>query len=176
MSTAKSNSTAFPGIVTNDYVISSLDDEIRVDKACVDLLRSLFQHLTRSLAMESGEAGEICHGADYFLREFIIADRKENLFTIDPLRVRQFAGNWYIVRVMEPNLKELQGILAGTANFYLFLAEQGLVDASVAAEIAERCADSAWYGQRIEDFLAISGDGYTAWRHGCPLEPVPDWP
>lgn len=158
------------------YAINSLDDEMRVDAACVGLLRQLFLNLTRQYAMEPGQAGELCHGADYFLREFIIADRKENLFTIDPLRVRQFAGHWYIVRALEPNTGELHGILAGTAAFYRFLAEQGLVTTDMTTEILANCADSVWHQQRMEEFWNIRGDGYAAWRQGCPLEQVADWP
>lgn len=164
------------GVKTDDFTMTSLDDEIRVDAACVDLLRQLFQELIATHGLEPGRAGELCHGADYFLREFVIADRKDNLCAIDPLRLRQFAGHWYIIRAMEPNLQELQNILAGTALFYRFLADRGLIDAAVATEIEAGCADTAWFRQRIEDFWAIEGDGYAAWRQACPLEAVTDWP
>lgn len=163
-------------IKTDDFSMTGLEDEIRVENACIDLLRHLFQAFTTEKGLESGQAGELCHGADYFLREFIIADRKENLFTIDPLRVRQFAGHWYIIRTMEPNLTELQSILAGTSAFYSFLATQGLFSVQLAAEIEGHCLDTPWHQQRIEDFWALEGDGYTAWRQTCPLESVPDWP
>ena len=89
--------------------------------------------------MPPEQAGEFCQGADYFLREFIVADRCENLFTVEALRVRQFAGHWYIVRTPEPNLTELEKILVGTTEFYGFLSRQGLVTDVVADEVTSQC-------------------------------------
>ncbi len=157
------------GLDKSDYDINELDDEIRVDQLCVDLLRHLYQNLTRESRMPPEQAGECCHGADYFLREFVIADRQENLFNIDSIRIRQFAGHWYIARTPEPNLTELKHILVGTAELYHYLARQELVDQSMAGEIASRCLDLDYYQQRINDFWAIEGDGYDAWRLACPL-------
>lgn len=162
------------GLKTDDYTITTLDDEIRVDQLCVDLLRRFNQHMTQQARLNPEQAGEICHGADYFLREFIIADRHNNLFRIDPERVRQFAGHWYIIRTPEPNMIELDTILKGTAEFYDYLANQGLVDQQNAADIKAHCLEHDYYQQRIDDFWAITGEGYNAWRQACPLEPVPD--
>ncbi|MDH3999505.1 MAG: hypothetical protein OET90_11800, partial [Desulfuromonadales bacterium] len=102
----------------DEYTINSLDDELRVDRLCVGLIRQMFQTLTQQQTHSPEQAGEMCHGIDYFLREFIIGDRCENLFTIAPERIRQFAGHWYIIRTVEPNMTELGGILAGTKTFY----------------------------------------------------------
>jgi hypothetical protein len=162
------------GLHKHDYNIVTLEDEMRVDQLCVDLLRRFGRHLTQQAGLSSEEAGEICHGADYFLREFIIADRRQNLFEISENRVRQFAGHWYITRTPEPNLTELRGVLKGTAAFYEFLSTQGLVDAAMAGEIAERCSEFEYYQKRIDDFWAIEGEGFETWRQACPLEPVPD--
>ncbi|MDT8444040.1 MAG: hypothetical protein RQ722_07090 [Desulfuromonadales bacterium] len=162
------------GLNKADYSVGSLDDEIRVDKQCVDLLRRLYQDLTRQGGISPEQAGEFCHGADYFLREFVIADRRENLFAVVASHIRQFAGHWYIIRTPEPNLKELASILCGTAEFYRFLARQGLMSDSLADEIASQCQQRDYYQQRIETFWAIEGDGYDAWRQACPLAPVND--
>ena len=70
----------------------------------------------------------------------MIADRRDNLFGASPERVRQFAGHWYVIRTPEPNLTELQSILNGTARFYAFLAEQGLIETQAAQYIARQCA------------------------------------
>ena len=162
------------GLRISDYNIHTLDDEIRVDKLCVDLLRHLYQDLTVCGKKPPLQAGPLCQGADYFLREFVIGNRHENLFTVQAERVRQFAGHWYIIRTPEPNLEELHQILDGTAEFYLFLARQGLVAAETAAVIASACGEFDYYRQRIEDFWAIENDGYAAWRQACPLEPAAD--
>lgn len=162
------------GLKKSDYSIESLDDEIRVDKLCVDLLRHLYQDLTKQSETPPEQAGEFCHGADYFLREFIIADRRENLFDAKAIHVRQFAGHWYIVRTTEPNLTELKSILSGTAEFYRFLFRQGLITETLASEITAQCQELSYYQQRIEDFWNIEDDGYNAWRQACPLEPILD--
>jgi hypothetical protein len=162
------------GLNKNDFNIVTLDDEIRADQRCVDMLRRFKHSLTRQQGLTPEQAGEICRGADYFLRDFMIADRRDNLFGVSAERVRQFAGHWYVIRTPEPNLTELQSILKGTASFYAFLAEQGLIDPQNAQDIAEQCAATDYYQRRIDDFWAIEGDGFDAWRQACPLEPVPD--
>lgn len=162
------------GMDKTAYDVLSLEDEIRVDKLCVDLLRHLYLNLTVRRAMSARQAGGFCQGADYFLREFVVGDRRENLFTIQVVRVRQFAGHWYIIRTPEPNLDELRQVLDGTAEFYLFLARQGLVAADLASAIASECRELDYYRKRIEDFWAIENDGYEAWRQACPLEPAAD--
>jgi len=162
------------GLNRDDFNIVSLDDEIRVDKRCIDLLRRFNQYLTRQEGLPPEQAGEVCHGADYFLREFMIADRHDNLFCTSAKRVRQFAGHWYIIRTPEPNLTELKSILEGTARFFNFLADQKLVDMQLSLDIAEQCNTFDYFQQRIDDFWAIEGDGFHAWRQDCPLEPVPD--
>ena len=162
------------GLNKKDYNIDNLDAEIRVDKLCVDLLRHLYQDLIQKNQTAPEQAGEFCHGADYFLREFIIADRHVNLFATEASHVRQFAGHWYIIRTPEPNLTELKSILSGTAEFYRFLVRQELITQALADEIAAQCQQIDYYQQRIEDFWAIAGDGYNSWRQACPLNPVSD--
>jgi hypothetical protein len=164
------------GLRKSDYTICTLEDEIRVDRLCVDLLRRLFQDLTLREKMPNRQAGDICQGADYFLREFIVGDRRENLFDIQPVRVRQFAGHWYIVRTPEPNLNELRSILEGVAALYRFLARHELIVSSYAESIAAHCHEFGYYQQRIDDFWAIENDGFDTWRRECPLEPVTHQP
>jgi hypothetical protein len=162
------------GLHKPDYDIHSLDDEIRVDRLCIDLLRHLYQDLTARAGMPAARAGAICRGADHFLREFIIGDRRENLFSLGAHRIRQFAGHWYIIRTPEPSIEELHHILAGTAEFYRFLARQKLVEADLVEGIVRLCGELDYYRRRIEDFWAIENGGYDAWRLACPLEPAPE--
>jgi len=157
------------GIKINEYNINDLEDEIRVDQLTVNLLRHLYQDLTQGLDIDAEEAGTYCRGADYFLREFIIAERCENLFRIEPVRVRQFAGHWYITRTLEPNMVELGEILSGTLQFYQYLRRQKLVSKDAADDIAKHCKALDYYQQRIEDFWSIEDGGFDAWRQACPL-------
>ena len=157
---------AFPESV---FVIENLEGEIRADRLCHELLRRFARDLTTGGQFAPAAAGALAHGADYFLREFVIGERRENILTLQPRRVRQFAGNWYIVRNLEPNLKELQTVLEGVVTFYHYLAEQGLVDPVLAAAVREQAADTAYFAARIEAFWEIVDDGFSRWDQDCPV-------
>lgn len=160
------------GELTSDlFEICSLDDEIKVDHRCESLLRIFCQYQIDERGFRPEDAGAQARGADYLLREFIIGDRRENLLLISPGRIRQFAGNWYITKALEPNVQELGAILQGTAEFYDFLAGFGLVAAEQAAKIKGHCLELDYYQQRIESFWAIEGGGFAAWYAACPVEP-----
>lgn len=152
-----------------DFTIHGFDDEVRIDELCARLLLAVRDELLASGEMTPLEAGALCSGADYFLREFVIAGCGDNLFQLPAERVRQFAGHWYIVRTLEPNAAELSAILAGVAACYRVLAGHGLVTETLAEAIGLACTDLPWYRQRIETFWAIAGDGFEAWRAICPL-------
>jgi hypothetical protein len=152
-----------------DFDIRTNDDEIRVDGLCVRLLLAVRDHLLTETGCTPLTAGELCQGTDYFLRDFIIAECADNLLQLPPVRVRQFAGHWYIIRTLEPNPRELSTILSGIAACYRILAAQGLVEPERVAAIEAACADLPAYRQRIDDFWAIEGNGYTAWRDAWPL-------
>jgi hypothetical protein len=120
--------------------------------------------------LPAAQAGALAHGADYFLREFIIPDRRENIFALRPGRVRQFAGNWYIVRNLEPNMRELANILKGIEAFYDWCFRVGKVSVELVETVRQECSQLDYYRQRIEDFWAIEGDGYLAWERECTLK------
>jgi hypothetical protein len=151
------------------FDIASLEDEIRADQLIGDLLRQFFADQVEGLQQEPEVAGRLTRGADYFLREFLISDRRENIFHIRPERVRQFAGNWYIIRNLEPNMADLGDILEGVAAFYIWLDKARNVTTERATEINRHCQDFEYYQQRIESFWAIEGDGFSAWNMDCPL-------
>jgi hypothetical protein len=152
-----------------DFDVRDLQDEIRVDGLCRDLLGRFCRDLAATGQLSPAAAGALAHGADYFLREFVIPDRHENLFRLKPGRVRQFGGNWYIVRNVEPNLAELTQILRGVEAFYDWCLGLGLVGAALAAAVRSECAQHDFYARRIEAFWAITGDGYEAWERECTL-------
>jgi hypothetical protein len=153
-----------------NFDIRGLQDEARADELCGRLLRVFARALVEEEHLPPEEAGALAHGADYFLREFVIPDRRENLFALRPGRVRQFAGNWYIVRNLEPNLAELSGILRGVEAFYVFCRRIGRVGDELVESVRRECADLDFYRRRIESFWAIEGDGFEAWERQCSLK------
>jgi len=163
------NDTPFP-FTAADFEVETLEDEIRADRQCTELLKDFAATLVRKHGLPPRDAGALAHGADPFLRDFLIADRRENLFRPRPGRVRQYAGHFYIVSTLEPNRAELATILAGIEAFYRHCAECAAVSEQVAAGIAEECAEIELYAERIESFWALEGDGFLAWRDVIPLD------
>jgi len=159
----------FDQINPDAFTIASLDDEIRVDALTCRLLLAVRDHLLARGNRTPLEVGELCHGADQFLRDFVIATCGDNPLHLPPERIRQFAGHWYIINTLEPNAGDLAVILAGIADCYAILAEHRLVSAELAQAAAAACSELPWYRQRIDDYWAIEADGYAAWRAGCPL-------
>ncbi len=153
-----------------NFEIKDLQDEIRVDRLCSDFLRTFFLDLVERSGLSPEQASPLAYGADHFLREFVIPDRQENIFRLSPGRVRQFAGNWYIVKTMEPNMTELRGILEGTQAFYEYCHRCGLVSGEFLEDLRRDCADLDFYAARIEAFWAIEGDGYLSWDRACRIE------
>jgi hypothetical protein len=164
---------AFSLVNLDDFTVRDLDDEFRVDALCRRLLLSIRHQLLRRGDLTPLQVGRLCHGADLFLRDFVIAACGDNLFRLPAERVRQFAGHWYIVNTLEPNGAELAVLLDGIATCYEVLAGQGLVDRTLSDDVAAACADLPGYRQRIEEFWAITGDGYERWRTACPLPERP---
>jgi hypothetical protein len=152
------------------FEINNLDDEIRADQSCVRLLRLFCRDLIEEEGLAPRDAGTLANGADYFLREFIIAERRENIFAIAAGRIRQFAGNWYIIKNLEPNMAELSTILQGTQAFYSFAGKIGRVPPDVVERIGRECGELDYYQQRIESFWAIEGGGYQRWEERCSLK------
>ena len=153
----------------SNYQVDDLDSEIRADRLCSALLKKFHQYLLQERRLEPLEAGTQAAGADYFLREFMLGKKRENIFSASAEQVEQFAGNWYIISNLEPNMAELDTMLAGTANFYNYCAANNLISAETAKQIAETSKKLDYFRQRIDDFHNISGDGYAAWDKACPL-------
>lgn len=151
------------------FDIADWKDEARVDALCIELLKTFHQHLGDEQKLEPIKAGELARGADYFLREFVIGDRQDNLLELAPQRVRQFAGHWYIIRTLEPNMTELSSILSGVAAFYAWADATGRVEHWRCQQILTHCQALAEYSKRIDSFWEIRDDGFIAWQNSCPL-------
>ena len=153
-----------------NYTIGSLDDELRITRLCKQLLKDFHQYLLQVRELDPLEAGSQAAGADYFLLDFMIDNQRMNIFDGSEIHLKKFAANWYIISNLEPNIDELRGMLTGTANFYRYLAELNLTKPETAERIAAASRQIDYYQQRIDSFLDISGDGYSAWERECPLK------
>lgn len=162
-------STEKPRIKPEDFNIDDLTDEVRVDGLCRTLLKHFHHHLHNSGDFGQREAGSLAHGADYFLRDFVIDCSRSNIFLVTAAHVRGFAGNWYIHRNLEPNISELTSILCGITEFYRFCAVCSWVSASDSEEISLACSELDYYRQRIDSFHDLVGDDYEEWCQECPL-------
>jgi hypothetical protein len=152
-----------------EFEIHSIEDEIRVDGLCRELLQRFYRHLLDSNVLQ-GEATAHASSADYFIRDFVVSIKQMNILEEKPGIVRQFAGNWYITNTMEPNMRELAGHLCGLKAFYGFLHSGGLISDAFLHSVERECDDCSYYGERIESFWKIQGDGYLEWERECTLK------
>ncbi len=169
MTTTKSQSMQTNLFNQQEYAIETLEDEIRVDQSCKLLLLEYHQYLLKNMEIAPLVAGSMASGADYYLRDFMIDNRRTNIFHISPELIQSFAGNWYIINTLEPNMVELERILIGTSHFYNYCVKKNLVTSATAEKVERACSQLCYYQQRIESFHNLSGDGFTAWDKSCPL-------
>ena len=156
-----------------NFDVKSLQDEIRLSGLVDQLLKLFYLDLVEEQAHSPETASEKAYAASYFLKDFVIDHCRENIFYLRPHRVRQFAGNWYIVRNLEPNMVELTSLLQGIQAFYRYLAGAGRISTNLAAAIDKDCENLDYYRQRIESFWAIEKDGYLPWEAACSLKDNP---
>ncbi|WP_321370811.1 hypothetical protein [uncultured Desulfuromusa sp.] len=154
----------------NHYDIKTLEDEIKADNKCKEILKQFHSYLLNHKKIDPISAGSLASGTDYFLRDYMIDNQRSNIFRISSEQVRSFAGNWYIINTIEPNMVELENILVGISHFYRFCAEKKAVSQAKAEEIHQTCICVKYYQHRIESFNDISGDGFIAWNKACPLQ------
>uniref|UniRef100_C6E5N9 Uncharacterized protein n=1 Tax=Geobacter sp. (strain M21) TaxID=443144 RepID=C6E5N9_GEOSM len=152
-----------------DYVPTTLEDEVRVDKLCSELLHRFYTEMQMA-GLSPEDATALAGAADYFVRDFVVSIKGRSLFDERPGIVRQFAGNWYIVNTMEPLPSEIEGYLAGIREFYRFLYGHQLISLKFLQAIEGECSQLDYYAQRIESFWDISGDGYFDWEKECTLK------
>lgn len=156
-------------IETADFEVVTPEDEVRVDQLCQDLLMQFYNQLLED-GIEPAQATVLAGSADYYLRDYLVSIRGKNLFKPQPGTIRQFAGNWYIVSTLEPNMPEVTRHLEGIREFYRFLCRRGLIDAEFLETVEQECADFEYYAGRIESFWNITGDGYDCWERECSLK------
>ncbi|HJV35356.1 MAG TPA: hypothetical protein VJ604_09835, partial [Geomonas sp.] len=75
-----------------EFVPVTLEDEVRVDNRCKDLLLRFYQE-SIDAGLPPEEATALASGADYFTRDFVVSIKGRSIFDERPGLVRQFAGN-----------------------------------------------------------------------------------
>jgi hypothetical protein len=151
------------------FDIASIEDELRVDEICRKLLKDFHQDLQRK-GVPPLTAGSLAHSADYYLRDYLVSARQQNLLQEKSGVVRRFAATWYIISTLEPTVEELAGHLNGIREFYRYLHSAGLISGAFLALIEQECDDIRWYTERIASFWKIRDDGYLAWEQECSLK------
>lgn len=153
----------------NTFDIASIEDELRVDEICRKLLKDFHLDLQRK-GMTPLAAGSLAHSADYYLRDYLVSARQQNLLEEKSGVVRKFAATWYIISTLEPTVEELSGHLNGIREFYRYLHSEGLISGTFLALIEQECDDIHWYTERIASFWKIRDEGYIAWERECSLK------
>lgn len=156
-------------LIKNDFDLATLEDELRVDGLCRELLMAFYYDRTAA-GLSEHAATQLANSADYFVRDYLVGARQLNLLETEGREVRRFAGNWYIINTLEPDIAELEIHLKGVCEFFRYLAESGNISYEAFAGIESNCASLEFYQGRIESFLDIQGDGYYAWEAGCSLK------
>ena len=151
-----------------DFAIATIDDEVRVDGLCRDLLLTFYAELQAD-GGDPEVATELARSADYFIRDFVVGFRQWNLFDEKRSPVRPFAATWYIVNTLDPTSGELAKHLSGILAFYRFLARHDLISGTFLERIEAECNDHPFYEKRIKSFWEITGDGYYEWERACPV-------
>lgn len=156
-------------LTRSDFNIGTLEDELRVDGLCRELLMTFYNERIAS-GLSEHEATLLANSADFYLRDYLIGARQLNVLDCEPEEVKKFAGNWYIVNTMEPVIDEIEAHLKGISEFYHFLRQIDAIDEDFYGRIKNDCLDINYYCSRIESFWDIKGDGYYEWESECSLK------
>jgi hypothetical protein len=152
----------------DDFESVSLDDELRLDERCRELLKHFYLSLVKN-GMTQQQASELAFSADLYLRDFLVDFERRNVVRPQPGIVRRFAATWFITHTLDPELRILERHLDGIRELYRFLHGQHLISREELDFLEDEAAQTDYYRRRIESFLAIVGDGYFAWEAECPL-------
>lgn len=156
-------------LTKSDFKIETLEDELAVDGLCRELLITFYNERIDS-GLSEHDATLLANSADYYLRDYLIGARQQNLLDSDTDVVKKFAGNWYIVNTMEPVIEEIKNHLTGVLELYRYLLSIDAIDEQFYRQIESDCREIDYYHSRIDSFWAIKDDGYFAWERECSLK------
>jgi hypothetical protein len=152
-----------------DFDFTTLEDELRVDGLCQSLLKQFYQHLQLS-GRTPQLASDLAYAVDFYLRDYVLDFARQNVMRPQPGVIRRFAANWFITHTLDPEAVMLERHLEGIREFYRFLHGLHFISREELAWLEKEAMQTDYYRQRIENFLAIYGDGYTVWDAECPLK------
>lgn len=152
----------------DNFEFDSLEDELRVDGLCRQLLEKFYHHL-QNTGLTPEQASDLAYSADYFVRDYHLDFLQQNILRPCSGHVRYFAASWYITRTLEPEMAVLERHLTGIVAWYRFLREQHLISSDELADVEQEAAQLDYYRDRMERFLSLAGDGYDAWDRECQL-------
>jgi hypothetical protein len=151
-----------------DFDFTTLEDELRVDGLCQSLLKQFYQHLQLA-GRPPQQASDLAYAVDFYLRDYVLDFARQNVVRPQPGLIRRFAANWFITHTLDPEAAMLERHLEGIKEFYRYLHGLHFISREELTWLEKEAAHIDYYRQRIENFLAIYGDGYTAWDAECPL-------
>lgn len=151
-----------------DFDFTTLEDELRVDELCQSLLKQFYQHLQLT-GRTPQQASDLAYAVDFYLRDYLLDFARQNVMRPQPGIIRRFAANWYITHTLDPEAAMLERSLEGIREFYRYLHSRHFISREELIWLDEEAAQTGYYRQRIESFLAIYGEGYVAWEAECPL-------
>jgi hypothetical protein len=152
-----------------DFDFADMEEELRVDERCRSLLNRFYADLINS-GVTTQHASDLAFCADFYLRDYLLDFSRQNVVRPRPGIVRYFAGNWFIIKTLDPEIAVLELHLEAIAELYRFLHRQHYISRDELEYLLAETAQTDFYRQRIESFLSIYGDGYIAWDAECPLE------
>lgn len=152
----------------DDFEFEGLEDELRVDGLCRQLLEKFYHHL-QNTGLNSEQASGLAYSADYFVRDYQLDFLQQNILRPLSGHVRYFAASWYITRTLEPEMAVLERHLAGVVAWYRFLREQHLISSAELTDVEQEASQLDYYRDRMERFLSLAGDGYDVWDRECLL-------
>lgn len=150
------------------FDFETIEEELQVTERCGNLLQQL-HHWLQEREKDPHRASDLAYCVDYFLRDYLIDFLRANVLRYRPGQVRYFAGAWYIIHTIEPDMAVLETYLDAIGAYYRYLHELGLISRQDLAGFEQEVADRDWFAARIDSFLNLTGDGYADWESGCPL-------
>jgi hypothetical protein len=153
----------------DDFEFTTLEDELRVDELCRSLLKQFYQHLQLS-GRSPRQASDLAYAVDFYLRDYVLDFARQNVMRPQPGLIRRFAANWFITHTLDPEADMLERHLEGIKEFYRYIHGLHFISREELTWLEKETAQTGYYRQRIEQFLAIYGDGYSAWDAECPLK------
>ena len=86
-----------------------------------------------------------------------------------PGQIRHFAASWFVTHTLEPRIADLDHHLDAIADLYRFLQVHQLIGDDDLCWILQETNNRDYYQRRLEEFVALAGDGYDAWGREEPL-------